>query len=199
MPIPLLKALTQAGFGSRRRMADAVREGRVRVNGVVATAFNQPVNSARDRLSLDGREAETAPEAAMYLMLHKPPGLLSVTADDRGRPTVSDIIPPRFRRPGLHPVGRLDKDSTGAATGAGAQAGGRPDQPRCLPKGEITGRSAGICGNHSRGPEAPAPAHVRRARLQGSGAETGAQRQSPSGDAARGQGQGVERRRSQGA
>ncbi len=115
MPIPLLKALTQAGFGSRRKMADAVREGRVRVNGVVAAAFNQPVDSDHDRLSLDGHEAVSpaTPAAAVYLMLHKPPGMLSVTTDDRGRRTISDLVPPRYRRPDLHPVGRLDADSTG--------------------------------------------------------------------------------------
>jgi 23S rRNA pseudouridine2605 synthase len=115
MPIPLLKALTQAGFGSRRKMADAVREGRVRVNGVVATAFNHEVDTAADRVSLDGREAasSTAPAAFVYLILHKPPGVLSVTTDDRGRRTIADLVPPRYRRPDLHPVGRLDGNSTG--------------------------------------------------------------------------------------
>jgi 23S rRNA pseudouridine2605 synthase len=112
MPIPLLKALTQAGFGSRRKMADAVKAERVRVNGIVATAFNQPVDSDRDCLSLDGREAASS-TTAVYLMLNKPLGVLSVTSDDRGRRTIADLVPPRYRRPDLHLVGRLDSNSTG--------------------------------------------------------------------------------------
>ena len=45
-------------------------------------------------------------------MLNKPAGYLSAT-EDRSAPTVLDLVPPELRRPGLAPVGRLDKDTTG--------------------------------------------------------------------------------------
>ena len=53
MPLlPLVKALVLAGGGSRRRMAEAVKQGRVLVNGEVAVSFIQPVNTDNDRLLL---------------------------------------------------------------------------------------------------------------------------------------------------
>ena len=48
----------------------------------------------------------------MYLMLHKPAGLLSAT-EDRNQKTVLDLLPEHLRRRGLFPVGRLDKDTEG--------------------------------------------------------------------------------------
>jgi len=109
----LLKVLTGAGIGPRRRMASIVQEGRVTVNGETATSFNQPVDAGRDRIQIDGKDVNTAREAPVYLLLNKPAGVLSTTRDDRGRPTVIDCIPENFRHSKIYPVGRLDKESTG--------------------------------------------------------------------------------------
>ena len=46
----LLKALTEAGLGSRRKMTDAIKNGKVKVNGIVAENFRQPVNPETDRI-----------------------------------------------------------------------------------------------------------------------------------------------------
>ncbi|MFC1914329.1 pseudouridine synthase [Chloroflexota bacterium] len=110
---PLLKALTGAGIGSRRKMADLIREGRVEVNGGVVTGFNYPVDTARDEVVVDGRRVSLQAEKTVYLILNKPVGVLSTARDERGRRTVLDIIPDKYRRMRLYPVGRLDRDSTG--------------------------------------------------------------------------------------
>jgi 23S rRNA pseudouridine2605 synthase len=110
---PLLKALTEAGIGSRRRLADAIRQGRVEINGETAEDFRHPVNPAKDRVLIDGKPVDLNPGETICLMLHKPKGVLSTTSDERGRPTVMDILPREYRRLRLYPVGRLDKDSTG--------------------------------------------------------------------------------------
>jgi 16S rRNA U516 pseudouridylate synthase RsuA-like enzyme len=52
--LPLLKALVMAGLGSRRVMADAIKQERVKVNGNLALGFNQPVNIDHDQITLDG-------------------------------------------------------------------------------------------------------------------------------------------------
>ena len=109
---PLLKVLTGAGIGSRRRMADAIRQGRLAVNGEMVEDFRYPV-SENDRVTLDGQPVDFKPRQTVYLMLHKPKGVLSTVADERGRRTVLEILPPKYRRLRLYPVGRLDKDSTG--------------------------------------------------------------------------------------
>ena len=112
-PEPLLKALTAAGIGSRRRMADAIKYERVTVNGQITTDFRHPVDTQKDRIALDGRKLDLKPERTMTLMLHKPAGYISTLSDERGREKVTDILPESYRRLRLYPVGRLDKDSTG--------------------------------------------------------------------------------------
>ncbi len=110
---PLLKVLTSAGIGSRRKMADAIRQGRAEINGEVVEDFRHPVNTDTDRISLDGQPVYCKPEQTVYIMLHKPKGIISTVKDERHRKTVLDIIPKKYRRQRLYPVGRLDKDTTG--------------------------------------------------------------------------------------
>ncbi len=113
MSTTLLKALTAAGFGSRRTVAQAVKDGRVTLNGEVATSFSQPVDPAKDEILFDGKQVKPPAERLVYLMLNKPPGVLSTTRDERGRKTVLDLVPEKYNVPNLHPVGRLDLDSRG--------------------------------------------------------------------------------------
>ena len=110
---PLLKLLIEVGLGSRRRLADAIQQGRVQVNGEVVEDFLRPVNVGRDTIIVDGKRVNLMPESPVYLMLSKPAGVLSTTRDDRGRKTVIDILPEKYRDLRLYPVGRLDKNSMG--------------------------------------------------------------------------------------
>ncbi len=112
-PEPLLKALTGAGLGSRRRMADAIKYERVTVNGAVVINFRHPVDPAEDEIALDGRKLDLKPEPTVTLMLHKPSGYICTLSDERGRRKVTDLLPDKYRHLRLYPVGRLDKDSTG--------------------------------------------------------------------------------------
>jgi 23S rRNA pseudouridine2605 synthase len=110
---PLLKVLTRAGIGSRRKIAEAIKGERVTVNGAVITAFNHPVSPESDEVLLDGRAVVIKPQQFVYLALHKPKGILSTVSDERERRTVIDLLPEKYRKLRLYPVGRLDKDSTG--------------------------------------------------------------------------------------
>ena len=109
----LLRVLTGAGVGSRRKIATAILEGRVTVNGKVAENLRQPVNSRKDRIAVDGVAISLMKEKYVYLMLNKPPDVLSTVSDDRGRKTAVDLLPEKYRHLRLYPAGRLDKDTTG--------------------------------------------------------------------------------------
>jgi 23S rRNA pseudouridine2605 synthase len=111
--LPLLKALVMAGLGSRRVMADAIKQERVKVNGNLALGFNQPVNIDHDQITLDSHPVGVRSEAFVYILLNKPAGILCTTKDERGRQTVLDLLPDQYKEPGIYPVGRLDKDSRG--------------------------------------------------------------------------------------
>ena len=110
---PVLKLLALSGAGSRRQLADAVKNGRVRVNGQVIESFLHPVNVESDEITLDGKRFILQTEGSIYLMLNKPKGVISTTSDERAEKTVMDIIPEKYYSFRLYPVGRLDKDSTG--------------------------------------------------------------------------------------
>jgi 23S rRNA pseudouridine2605 synthase len=104
----LQKVMAQAGIGSRRACEEIIRQGRVEVDGKMAT-LGLKVDPDRQRIVVDGRPI-VAPEPLVYVALHKPRGILAVSQDDRGRRTVRDLVPV----PGhLYPVGRLDATSEG--------------------------------------------------------------------------------------
>ena len=108
----LLKALTGAGVGPRRACFRLITEGKVTVNGKSATNATLEVDPAVDAIEADGRRI-TAARPYVYVKMNKPAGVLSAVHDTRGRPTVSGLVPPRYRDLRLFPVGRLDMDSTG--------------------------------------------------------------------------------------
>ena len=109
----MVKVLTQAGIGSRRKMTAMIKEGRVSVNGETVDGFNYPVDVEKDQILLDGRKMHIQPQQFVYLMLNKPKGVLSTVKDELRRKTVISILPEKYKKLRLYPVGRLDKDSTG--------------------------------------------------------------------------------------
>ncbi len=105
----LQKLLSAAGVCSRRQAEEYLKEGRVQVNGVPA-GLGDKADPERDRVTFDGADV-VKPQALTYLMLHKPRGTVSTLSDDRGRPTVAELVADCPAR--VWPVGRLDWDSEG--------------------------------------------------------------------------------------
>jgi pseudouridine synthase len=111
----LQKLLSQWGIASRRQAEQLIREGRVQLNGAVAQ-IGQTADPQSDRIIVDGvlLQVQHRPQS-LYLLLHKPAGVVSTCDDPQGRRTVLDLLPKAWQQNlGLHPVGRLDADSTGA-------------------------------------------------------------------------------------
>lgn len=84
-------------------------EGRVRVNGKAAF-IGQRADSARDEITVDGVPFARV-EQKRYLMLNKPRGYVCTLSDEKGRPTVAELVKDCGAR--VYPVGRLDLDSEG--------------------------------------------------------------------------------------
>lgn len=104
------KVIANRGVASRREVKALVRQGRVLVDGVPATAPDMKVAAETAVITVDGMTLGS--ERHIYLLLHKPAGVLTATEDKR-QPTVLDLIPQEWRRRDLAPVGRLDKDTEG--------------------------------------------------------------------------------------
>ncbi|MBD3881439.1 rRNA pseudouridine synthase [Phormidium tenue FACHB-886] len=110
----LQKILSQWGIASRRQAEQMILEGRVRLNGAVGH-LGQKADPAVDRIEVDGKLIQPQRPAKLYLLLHKPLGVVSTCADPEGRSTVLELLPEALQhQSGLHPVGRLDTDSSGA-------------------------------------------------------------------------------------
>ena len=107
----LQRYLARAGIASRRGSEDLMTAGRVTVNGEVKCELGTKVDVDRDHVEVDGIPV-TLESGATYIMLYKPSGYLTTMSDPQGRPCVAELVP-RDRYPGLFPVGRLDRDTTG--------------------------------------------------------------------------------------
>jgi 23S rRNA pseudouridine2605 synthase len=99
--------LARTGVASRRGADELIKTGRVRVNGVRGE-LNTFVEKG-DVVDLDGRLL--VPQELAYVLLHKPPGVVTTARDPHGRPTVVGLVQHEAR---VVPVGRLDADTTGA-------------------------------------------------------------------------------------
>lgn len=103
--IDKLLALTGVGRTEAKKMIAA---GRVSVNGVPTR--DPGFKATPDQITLDG--APLIVEQEVYLMLHKPAGVITATEDKR-LPTVVSLLPEKYRNRRIGPVGRLDRDVTG--------------------------------------------------------------------------------------
>lgn len=102
------KALAAAGVASRRVCEDMIEDGRVLINGVVAT-LGDKVDPEVDELRVDGAVV-SVDASRRTVLLNKPIGVISTAEDTHGRPTVVELVGAQER---LYPVGRLDADSEG--------------------------------------------------------------------------------------
>jgi 23S rRNA pseudouridine2605 synthase len=107
--IGLARALSKLGYSSRSQAAEIIREGRVRLNGIVRRDAEHPVRIGSDRIEVDG--VRVAAESKIYLILNKPRGIVTSVSDEKGRDTVYSLLPEQS--PWVAPVGRLDKASEG--------------------------------------------------------------------------------------
>lgn len=101
------KALSLAGY-TRSEAKEMIAKGRVRVNGNVVR--NAGMNVEPAEISLDGVPVDAKQE--LYLMIHKPAGVVTAT-EDKYLPTVVSLLPIQYQRRKIGPVGRLDRDVTG--------------------------------------------------------------------------------------
>jgi 23S rRNA pseudouridine2605 synthase len=108
----LQKVLARAGQGSRREMENRIREGRVLVNGEVATLGDRV--SLTDAVTIDGYAivSTEAGENRRVIIYNKPEGEVCTRKDPEGRPTVFDKLP-KLRGERWIAVGRLDINTSG--------------------------------------------------------------------------------------
>ena len=104
----LQKVLARAGIASRRACEELIADGRVTVNGEVAT-LGTKVDPSADEIEVDGSLVPVG-EGLVYYLLNKPAGVVTTAHDPAGRPMVVQLVP---GHPRVFPVGRLDAETEG--------------------------------------------------------------------------------------
>ncbi len=103
----LQKYIAEAGYTSRRKAEDLIREGKVEVDGKIVKELGTKV-SGKERIIVEGNLLKK--EEKEYYLLNKPREVITSVSDDKNRKTVVDLIETDKR---IYPVGRLDYDTTG--------------------------------------------------------------------------------------
>jgi 16S rRNA pseudouridine516 synthase len=105
----LVKLLANLGYGSRKEVEKLLRSGAVTNAGGVSYKHKDDADPEDVRVTGESLD----PGFPLVIVLNKPEGFTCSTEDPGD--TIYDLLPPRFskRNPGLNPVGRLDKDTTG--------------------------------------------------------------------------------------
>ena len=104
------KFVSKAAYLSRKDASLAIKKGRVTVDGIAVKSPEGKVDEISSKVTLDGKALSYS--QYVYIMLNKPSGVLSATEDGKGI-TVVDLLPDKYRKRDIFPVGRLDKDTVG--------------------------------------------------------------------------------------
>src|SRR3974390_2707637 len=106
----LQKIISRAGISSRRHAEQLILSGQVRVHGKVITELGTKADPAKDKIEAAGRAIESD-ERHVYMLLHKPPEVVSTLADPEGRKTLRNFLRGFPQR--VYPVGNLDYAASG--------------------------------------------------------------------------------------
>ena len=107
--IRLHKYISRSGICSRRDADELIKEGKVKVNGIVVTEMGHQVLPT-DKVQVNDNYVQ--PENFVYVLLNKPGNTITTTEDEKGRNTVMDLVE-EYTGHRLYPVGRLDRNTTG--------------------------------------------------------------------------------------
>lgn len=104
------KILSNLGYGTRKQVKAMVKDGHIKIDGIIVRDSSIKVNTDNDKIELDDELINY--KKYIYIMMNKPDGVVSATYDNYEE-TVIDLLEPEHRAFDPFPVGRLDKDTVG--------------------------------------------------------------------------------------
>lgn len=108
--IRLQKLIAESGLCSRRKAEEYIKQGKVKVNGRVASIGDGA--TLKDVISVDGERIYLSKKREKYyIMLNKPRGYVTTMSDELDRRCVTELLEDFPER--VYPIGRLDRNSEG--------------------------------------------------------------------------------------
>lgn len=107
----LNKFIAHSGIASRRKAAEFIKQGLVTVNGTIIIEPGYNVE-ASDVVKLKNKK-QVVTQNQIYILINKPKGYITSTADEFDRDTILDLIDKSLKKYRLYPIGRLDRETTG--------------------------------------------------------------------------------------
>lgn len=102
--------IAQSGIASRRHADELIKEGKVTVN---TKLVREPFHAVTMTDCIEVNGTVIKPQKFAYLIMNKPKGITCTCQDVFAEKIITDCIPEHLRTSGLHPIGRLDKESSG--------------------------------------------------------------------------------------
>lgn len=104
------KILSNLGYGTRKQIKNIIRDGHVKIDGIVINDSSTKIDIIKSKIELDDKIIKY--KKNIYIIMNKPQGVVSATYDSYDE-TVIDLLDPQYRSFDPFPVGRLDKDTVG--------------------------------------------------------------------------------------
>jgi 23S rRNA pseudouridine2605 synthase len=106
----LQKIIARAGIASRRHAEQLIVSGQVKVNGKIIRELGSKADTKADKIEVSGKKI-AAESRKVYLLLNKPPEIVSSLADPEGRKTLRNLLRGFPER--VYPVGNLEYSDSG--------------------------------------------------------------------------------------
>jgi len=111
MQVRLQKIIARAGIASRRHAEQLILSGQVRVNGKTVRELGTKADPAADKIEVSGKKVTGEQERKVYVLLNKPPEIVSSLVDPEGRKTLRNLLRGFPER--VYPVGNLEYAAAG--------------------------------------------------------------------------------------
>ena len=95
---------------SRKEIKSLISKKKITVDDTIVKKPEEKYDESKVIIKIDGNEIVIRDH--IYLILNKPEGYVSATEDENDK-TVLELVPEKFNKKNIFPVGRLDKDTTG--------------------------------------------------------------------------------------
>lgn len=109
--IRLNNYISQCGICSRRKADNLIKLNLIKVNNIIINILGYKINYNKDIIKYNDKIIKI--KKKIYLLFNKPSNCITTLKDNKYRNNIMNYIPNIYKKYGIYPIGRLDKNTTG--------------------------------------------------------------------------------------